>query len=127
MRNLLPFPGICESARMFLFKILFSLLFSSISIEGSSQADLLMDINESQNDTYNEFSNLRDGLGKVYYVSEQQHLWINYYNTSGEQLSEKLASFIHIDQLVMVGRTLYFSADDGSRGEELWKSNGTAG
>src|SRR5689334_7094677 len=26
-----------------------------------------------------------------------------------------------------VGSTLYFSADDGSRGRELWKSNGSAG
>ena len=29
--------------------------------------------------------------------------------------------------LTRVGSTLYFSADDGSSGRELWKSNGTAG
>jgi ELWxxDGT repeat protein len=28
--------------------------------------------------------------------------------------------------LTKVGSTLYFSADDGSAGRELWKSNGTA-
>lgn len=105
---------------------LVSILFSFISSNALAQAELLMDINEWVEMTYNEFSNLRDGLGKAYYVSEEQHLWVHYYNTNGEDVTVKLASFVHIDQLVMVGRTLYFSAGDGRHGKELWKSNGTA-
>ncbi len=129
MRNLLPLPGISESTMLIgLFRMsAFCFLFSMISITASAQAELLMDINTSSETTYNEFSNLRDALGKVYYVSEQQHLWVNYFNSSGEEVASKLRSFAHIDQLVMVGSTIYFSADDGSHGEELWKSNGTPG
>jgi ELWxxDGT repeat protein len=29
--------------------------------------------------------------------------------------------------MVRVGSTLYFPADDGTHGSELWKSNGTTG
>ncbi len=104
--------------------VLSCVLCSTASFTASAQAELLLDINQSDNLTYNEFSNLRDGFGKAYYVSEGQHLWISFATDSGK-VEQKLASFVHIDQLVMVGRTLYFFADDGSRGEELWKSNGT--
>ena len=31
-----------------------------------------------------------------------------------------------IDELVAIGSTLYFTANDGTNGEELWKSDGTA-
>ena len=31
-----------------------------------------------------------------------------------------------LDELIAVGSTLYFSADDGTHGDELWKSNGTS-
>lgn len=107
--------------------VLICVLLFSIRVNVLAQAQLLMDINENEEMTYNEFSNLRDGRGKAYYVSEQQHLWVHYFNADGEDVTEKLASFVHIDHLVMVGNTLYFSAGDGRHGKELWKSNGTAG
>jgi ELWxxDGT repeat protein len=125
MRKLLHLPGIVLSISL-LRKTTLCFLFSLVSMQVFSQAELLADINISAETTFNEFSNLRDGLGKVYYVSLQQDLWVNYFNSSGEEVAMKLRSFAHIDQLLMVGSTLYFSADDGSHGEELWKSNGTA-
>lgn len=106
--------------------VLICVLLFSIRVNVLAQAELLMDINEWEEATYNEFSNLRDGVGKAYYVSQQRHLWVNYFDSNGEQVTEKLGSFVHIDHLVMVGRTLYFSAGDGRHGRELWKSNGTA-
>jgi len=128
MKNVLCGPDINVSSPLFgnWPIVLISVLFSSIYANAQAQADLLKDINEWEEMTYNEFSNLRDGLGKLYYVSEKKHLWVHYDNTSGEDITEKLASFVYIDQLVMVGSTLYFSAGDGKHGKELWKSNGTA-
>jgi ELWxxDGT repeat protein len=32
----------------------------------------------------------------------------------------------NLDELIAVGSTLYFSANDGTHGDELWKSNGTS-
>jgi ELWxxDGT repeat protein len=32
----------------------------------------------------------------------------------------------NLDELIAVGNTLFFSANDGTNGDELWKSNGTA-
>lgn len=129
MKNESCLPNIraCYAVFPSLRIILICVLFSSICVDVLAQAELLMDVNENEEDTYNEFSNLRDGHGKAYYVSEQQHLWVHYFNADGEDVTEKLASFVYIDQLVMVGGILYFSAGDGRHGRELWKSDGTRG
>jgi ELWxxDGT repeat protein len=105
--------------------IAFILFIISVTVKG--QAELIMDINQGEETTYNEFSNLQSIDEKVFYVSEFKHLWIAWQDTdeNNTDRAEKIASFEWIDRLYVAGSTLYFVADDGVHGRELWQTTGT--
>lgn len=107
--------------------VIASLLFC-ISLSTSAQVELVQDINETEEVSFNEFSNLRSIDEKVFFVSEGRELWVTYQDTDENNIdrAEKLGNFTWIDRLYVAGHTLYFIADDGVNGRELWQSNGTA-
>ncbi len=85
------------------------------------QSQLLKDINVTEDVVHNEFGSLTAGDNKVY-LTVNSELWKTTGNEGG---TVKLKAFKHIKNLISIGSTLYFSADDGS-GIELWKSTGTS-
>jgi ELWxxDGT repeat protein len=101
----------------------FSIFLNSFSLLG--QAQLLADIDESEELTYNEYSRLTDGTGRLYFVVHGKELWTSYPHDGGAEHTQYLKTFSGISNLVLSGTTLFFAADDGASGAELWKSNGT--
>jgi ELWxxDGT repeat protein len=88
----------------------------------NAQAQLLKDLNPSPEYNFNETHQLTDGGVRIYYV-DQNALWVSYGTTP---TTVKIKSFASVRDLTMVGTTLYFVADDGSTGQELWRSDGTS-
>jgi ELWxxDGT repeat protein len=95
------------------------LAFTYTSVPGQSQ--LLKDINLEEDQYHNEYAELTDGSGKIYFVVNNTELWKTTGNEGG---TVKLKAFKTLKNLTLVGTTLYFAADDGN-GMELWKSSGT--
>lgn len=104
-----------------------SFLLLLVSLVASGQAQLIKDINDAEEDTYIEFSNLRAIDNMAFYVSERKHLWVTFQDPSAGDADRavKLGSFNSVDRLYVAGFTLYFVADDGVHGLELWQSNGS--
>ena len=91
--------------------------------QASSQSILLDDIDESDETNYNEYSSLTSGDGRLYFIGSEKELW----TSSKEDPTDLiiLKRFSSISDLTVVGATLYFVADDGISGPELWRSSGT--
>lgn len=104
--------------------LVFLLALIAVSPTSFAQLELLKDINTSEEHSYNEYSSLTHGQGRMYFVVNGNELWKS--NGTAES-SIRLRSFNSVSNLTMVGSTLYFAADDGTSGVELWRSNGTVG
>ncbi|MBF0095927.1 MAG: DUF4347 domain-containing protein [Magnetococcales bacterium] len=74
--------------------------------------------------------------GKVYFFAEEEtygrELWVSDGTTAGTQLlldinpGDDSSSYSYATELIVMNNKLYFQADDGVHGEELWVSDGTA-
>jgi ELWxxDGT repeat protein len=104
--------------------LIFFLTLIAVSHVATAQLQLLKDINTWEEHSYNEYSLLTHGQGRMYFVVNGNELWKS--NGTPES-SIRLRSFESVSNLTMAGTTLYFTADDGTSGVELWKSNGTVG
>lgn len=103
--------------------ILVALLSFSLHIAFAQSAQLLRDISEGEELSYNEYSQLTGGNGRFYFVVHGKELWTVSPNDPDDLMHVK--TFTNISNLTMVGTNLFFVADGGSTGDELWKSNGT--
>ena len=90
------------------------------------QSVLLADIDESEELESNEYSSLTSADGRMYFIGAGRELWTTI--PTGENAHDLvlLKTFASISNLMKVGSNVYFLADDGVTGPELWKSNGTA-
>ncbi len=117
-------PGGLTSPVFIARVLVFYLSLTAVSHFAFAQLQLLKDINTYEEQSYNEYSMLTHGQGRMYFVVNGKELW----KSNGTATSSiLLRAFQSIGNLTMVGTTLYFAADDGSTGVELWKSNGTIG
>jgi ELWxxDGT repeat protein len=85
------------------------------------QSQLIKDINKFEAASGNEYSEFTVCNGKTFFISQGAELWL----TTGTS-TYRLKTFKSIRDLTTVGTMLYFVADDGISGEELWKSSGSA-
>lgn len=95
--------------------------------DASAQSVLLADIDDSEELTYNEYSALTAANGRAYFIGRGRELWT--ISPTGEDADKPkfLKKFTSISDLTVAGSNVYFVADDGTSGRELWKSNGTTG
>lgn len=101
-------------------------LMSSLSAGLYGQSVLLRDIDESEDHIVNEFSEITSGGGRVYFVEVGKELWTGSPTSETPDQLILLKTFISVSGLTAVGTNLYFVADDGVSGPELWKTNGTS-
>ena len=104
---------------------------------------LLLDINPGFNANYNfaessNISNLMEYNGKLYFTADDgehgRELWVSDGTTEGTQLLLNINPGIHelggigtgFTHLIEYNGKLYFGANDGENGDELWVSDGTA-
>jgi ELWxxDGT repeat protein len=121
MNKKLPLNPLESDALLYI--ILSALLMFSVN-KAFSQSQLLVDINQMADNTYNEYSNFVGGPERLYFVSEGRDL----YSTelvNGVEQTKKIKTFLSAAQLTLIGETLYFTANDGLSGHELWKSDGS--
>lgn len=119
-KNASPHPAAKRAGRSLALAALVLLLAFAYTLS-PAQSQLLKDINLEEDQYHNEYSQLTDGSGKIYFVVNNTELWKTTGNEGG---TVKLKTFETLKNLTLVGTTLYFAADDGS-GMELWKSSGT--
>src|SRR5687768_15376436 len=110
----------------YLFVFTLTLIALLIIIETSGQVKLLADIAASDETIYNPYTDFRSGNGRLYFLQNKRQLWTSIASVDNQDENKMLKEFAAISNLIMVGNTLYFVADDEVRGPELWKSNGTA-
>jgi ELWxxDGT repeat protein len=92
------------------------------SQETFSQAQLLKDINRTEELEYNEIREFTNMGPLTYFVSNGNELW----KTDGTSAGTiRVRTFKSMRSLVASGSLLYFAADDGKNGVELWKTDGT--
>jgi ELWxxDGT repeat protein len=89
--------------------------------ETFAQAQLIKDLDTTEEPTFNEYSQLMNAGIRMYFVSNNE-LWKSI-GTSGSTL--KLRAFKSISNLTQVGSFVFFTADDGITGLELWRSDGS--
>ncbi|HEY0743217.1 MAG TPA: ELWxxDGT repeat protein [Chryseosolibacter sp.] len=99
------------------------LLLSVNQVFGQSQ--MLGDFNQVENTSDNEYSNFTGSPQRLYFVSEGRDLYSSEVINGVEQTT-KIKSFVRATNLKLAGSVLYFTADDGTSGSELWRSDGTA-
>ncbi|MFZ6010092.1 MAG: ELWxxDGT repeat protein [Bacteroidota bacterium] len=87
-----------------------------------AQKQLVKDINHVHNPLLNEYRNLLDVNGILFYVVRDRELWKSDGTESG---TVKIKDFQAIGKPINASGTLYFSANDGTTGAELWKSDGS--
>ena len=86
-----------------------------------SQARLVKDINTAEYRHFNEYSQLTNAHGLFYFVNLRKELWKSDGNTQG---TVRVKTLHGIENLTLIGNTLYFAGKD-QNGLELWKSDGT--
>lgn len=121
MNKKLPF--VPNETDTILYVIISVLLLMSVN-QVLSQPQMLGDLNQSEDTYYNEYSQLTGGPQRLYFISEGKHLYSSEV-INGVEETRKIKSFASAGDLLVIGSILYFTADDGSSGRELWKSNGT--
>ena len=89
------------------------------------QAVLLQDIADYEDLTINEYSSLTTGDGRMYFIGNGNELWTS--SIEDPEALIMLRKFSSLSNLTKVGGSMYFVADDGVSGAELWRSKGTAG
>lgn len=102
--------------------------------------DLIIDLYQGNNSTfnnYNQFSHARNIDGKIYFTGFQEQTGFELWTTLGSASSTNLFKDINQNNTVVnaggapmgftkVGNTIFFTANDGINGREIWKTNGTA-
>lgn len=121
MQKKLPLTPIETDA--VLYVIISVLLLISVN-QVFAQSEMLRDINQNEDTYYNEYSSLTGGPQRLYFVSEGKNLYASQV-INGQEETFKIKGFSLIRNLRLIGSALYFSADDGKTGLELWKSDGT--
>jgi ELWxxDGT repeat protein len=126
MRKKLPFHGItaCTPVKRFVCVLALGLLFSLMNFNAAAQIQLLKDVNTREDIGHSEYSYpVFTKAGSYFYYISNMELWRSDGTLPG---TYRLRAFKSIQNLAVVGTTLYFAADAGTTGLELWKSNGTA-
>lgn len=96
------------------------------SVDLFSQSVLLADINQNEEETYNEYSALTAAAETLYFLGNSgTELWTSTTTPDNNDQLKLMKRFVSASNLTVVGRKLYFVADDGVSGAELWKSDGT--
>ncbi|HEY0654313.1 MAG TPA: ELWxxDGT repeat protein [Chryseosolibacter sp.] len=122
MNKKLPLTPIETDA--LLYVIISVLLLFSVN-QVFSQSHIIKDINVQQNNMYNEYSYLTGAPDQLFFISEGRDLYSTKMVNGVEQTS-LIRSFTYARNLYVAGNTLYFAANDGQTGIELWRSDGTA-
>jgi ELWxxDGT repeat protein len=87
-----------------------------------AQIQLVKDINSSPYISGNEFQNLTDVNGSLYFTANNKELW----KTDGTMAGTvRVKKFKSISSLKYVSGKFLFVANDSLSGNELWKSDGT--
>src|SRR5687768_15334910 len=97
--------------------------FALLLADAYPQSILLKDIVKREAFGFNEYSSLTSGDGRVYFVGHLSELWTSSTDDPTDLII--LKKFSTISNLTLVGSTLYFVANDGTGGVELWRNNGT--
>lgn len=103
-------------------------------LDTNAQSVLLADIDESEELTFNEYSELTGGKSQLFFIGstfwnsegKNKELWTTRTTVENTDETVMLKRFVTLSHLTIVGTRLYFVADDGVSGPELWKSDGTA-
>ena len=91
------------------------------------QSVLLVDVNQNEEETYNEYSALTAAPETLYFLGNSgTELWTSTTMPDNNDRLLLMKKFVSASNLTVVGTRLYFVADDGVSGTELWKSDGTA-
>ena len=107
--------------------ILLLLALCSISLDIYGQSILLADIARSEEDSYNEYSSLTAAPGILYFLgNDHTELWTSTTAADSSEQLRLMKKFVSVSNLTVVGARVYFMADDGVSGAELWKSDATA-
>ena len=102
-------------------KVALCIMLMHFSLVALSQSQLLKDINQNEAQSGNEYSEFTVCNGKTYFINLGAELWL----TTGTS-TYKIKGFKSIRDLTALGSILYFVANEGSSGEELWKTSGSA-
>jgi ELWxxDGT repeat protein len=120
----IPPLRICTAKHVAAATLLFLLL---VSFRVSAQLQLVKDINttpEPSGPTVEDdaYSKLTDVNGTLFFVLGNRELWVSPSTTLSASF---LKEFEQISNLTNSNGVLFFTADDGANGLELWKSDGT--
>lgn len=108
------------------FAFALAIAFCATSSGVRGQSVLLADIARSEELTYNEYSALTGAAGRVYFLGHNDtELWTISTSVGSSEGPKLLRRFVSASKLTVVGTRLYFVANDGVSGSELWKSDGT--
>lgn len=102
--------------------------------------DMIIDLYQGNNSTYNNYRQItspRNIDGKIYFQGFQEETGFELWTSLGSASSTNLFKDINPNNTVVnaggapvdytkVGNTIYFTANDGINGREVWKTNGTA-
>src|SRR5687768_7793561 len=118
--------GAAEVAKAFAFVLPLLLVVFVTSVDVYGQAVLLADVARSEEETYNEYSALTAAPGTLYFLgNDGTELWTSTTAADNNDQLRLMKKFVSASNLTVVGTRVYFVADDGVSGAELWKSDGT--